>query len=126
MPVPPPATETAAGAVLTESLTATAVSQRLAVLGNTPASEWREEDLSYYITEEIERLHGPQLPCPHQAKIIAGFWERFGEKGVAIARAAFEAHRGMWMGAPVTVKRFAEGHDEFFSFPLLRETGAAG
>lgn len=82
--------------------------------------------LAGYIQEQIVALHGPQLPCPGSASIINGFWERFGEKGFLIARRAFTAHRGVWMGAPITVARFGESNDEYFALPLLKELEPGG
>lgn len=79
------------------------------------------ESLGAYIDAEIARCSGPQLPCFHAEQIIDGFWERFGADGMVICRQAFEAHNGMWHGAPVTVQRFQAHHDQFFAVPLLAE-----
>ena len=114
-----------ASTVLTESITVTGVSSRTAELCLQPASAWTEDDLSHYILEEIERLHGPQLPNQNSARILQGFWRRFGTDGARIARSAFESRRGMWMGAPVTIRRFAESHDGFFSLLILKELDGA-
>jgi hypothetical protein len=121
MPVPaPPATVSQA---TFSSVSVTEVSGRLARLGSAAAASWSEDDLAFYIREEIGRLHGPQLPCSGEDRILREFWQRFGADGVLIARAAFEAMGGMYMGAPVTVRRFSSGHDEFFSLPVLRDLG---
>lgn len=104
------------GAVATEPVTA-----RVAELGSRPPGEWTAGDLTFYVNEEIERIHGPQLPRLGTAFAIEHFHERFGADSVRIARHAFEARRGMWQGAPITVARFMAGHDEFFAIPILRE-----
>jgi hypothetical protein len=78
------------------------------------------EAVTSYVTASIEGRWGPQLPGPDPAAVIAGFCERLGAaKAMMIAQAAFEVHGGLWRGAPVTIKRFTEGHDSFFAFPLL-------
>lgn len=115
------ATLTQASPQATSTLTVTGVSPRVAALAATPAGEWSRADLAYFIGEEIARLHGPQLPNSHADEILAQFWERFGERGVSIARRVFEAYQGFWMGAPVTVRRFEAAQDEFFACPLLSE-----
>jgi hypothetical protein len=114
-----------ASPVITTSVTVTEISSRAAALAAADPSDWTADDLSYYVTEEAGRLLGDQLPCPGRDRILLEFFTRFGINAVRIARAAFEAHHGMWMGAPVTVRRFAAGHDEFFSLPILRELGLA-
>jgi hypothetical protein len=106
---------------VTESIAVTEISPRMAALCTATPGSWTEDDLAYYVGEELGRIHGPQLPCSGRDRILHEFWERFGIDAVRIARAAFEVHKGMWMGAPVTVRRFAAGHDEFFSAPILRE-----
>ena len=111
--------------VLAERMTVAGVSSRTAELCLQPASGWTSGDLSYYILQEIEDLHGPQLPNPNSARILEEFWRRFGTDGVRIARSAFESRRGMWMGAPVTIRRFAESHDGFFSLLILKELDSA-
>lgn len=78
-----------------------------------------------YITTEIIRCNGPQLPCYSEDQILDGFWERFGVRGMTIARQAFAARNGMWCGAPVTILRFQPHHDPYFAIPLLGETEAA-
>jgi len=107
------------------AVSVTEVSARLAALGSAGPGDWNEDDLAFYIREEIGRLHGPQLPCPGEDRILREFWQRFGSDGVLIARAAFEAMNGMYMGAPVTVRRFSSGHDDFFSLPVLKDLGIA-
>jgi hypothetical protein len=108
---------------VTQSVTATPMSGRAASLCLKAAEDWAEEDLAYYIGEEMERIHGPQLPCRGTDQIVHDFWERFGPDAVRIARFTFEALGGMWMGAPVTMRRFSQGHDGFFSDRVLTELG---
>jgi hypothetical protein len=81
---------------------------------------WTAADVRAYICEEIERIHGPQLPGHDATVVLGAFCERFGiPAAVRIARAAFEVYGGMWRGAPVTIRRFAEAHDSFFASQLL-------
>ena len=106
---------------LTTTITVTPVSERVAELTSRDPQTWTGDDLAAFITEEIGRLSGPQLPCTQAESILRKFWERHGAQGVLIARRAFEAHQGFWMGAPVTIRRFGQDQDEFFSWPLLNE-----
>jgi hypothetical protein len=80
--------------------------------------------LARFIRDEITRVNGPQLPVQQETEIITGFFERYGAKSVKIARYAFGTLGGMWRGAPVTVRRFAPGQDDYFAEPILREIGA--
>jgi hypothetical protein len=101
-------------------LTLTPVSAAVAALTEREPASWTAADFCLYVTEEITRIHGPQLPCEEPGRILEAFCMRFGiPDAVRIARAAFEVHAGMWHGAPVTVRRFQAGHDDFFSGPLL-------
>lgn len=104
---------------ITGSLTVTPVSERVARLAAADPGTWSGEDLLFYIKEESGRLTGPQLPCFNEQSIVRDFLERFGMQAVTIARLAFEIHGGMWMGAPVTVRRFSASNDEFFARPLI-------
>jgi hypothetical protein len=93
-----------------------------AAISATPESgpEPSPGQVASYVTAAIEARWGPQLPGPDPAAVIEGFCERLGAaKAMMIARAAFEAHGGLWRGAPVTIRRFTQGHDDFFAFPLL-------
>lgn len=83
-------------------------------------------ELRDHVLSEIARTCGPQLPVARSQEVIDGFWLRFGpEDGMAICDQAFTVHGGMWRGAPVTVLRFQQGHDEYFAGPLLKEARAA-
>jgi hypothetical protein len=77
--------------------------------GETGWTEWRwiasdgmnASEMLAYVVEEGGRLTGEQLPVPDAEAIMAGFVRRFGQcDATRIARAAIEAHRGIWMGAP--------------------------
>lgn len=116
---------TTSGTMIIESVEVVPVAERMVRLCRQGADTWTAEDLSWYVAEEIARIHGPQLPRMGEPSVIAGFHERFGADGVRIARHAFEARNGMWKGAPVTIARFTSGNDEFFSRALLREINAA-
>lgn len=121
-----PATATAGTAsVITETAGTVPVPDRIAALCQTPASLWTADDLSWYVTSEIRQLHGHQLPRAGEGKMVPAFFERFGADGVRIARHVFEARRGMWKGAPVTLGRFSASNDDFFARPILDELPAS-
>jgi hypothetical protein len=96
----------------------------LSATDERPPAEWTRADLARYIIGEIARVNGPQLPVQQTDQIITGFFERHGAMGVRIARLVFSRYQGMWRGAPVTVRRFDAGQDQFFAAPLIREIGA--
>ena len=100
-----------------------ATAERFAELSQLPGEEWTGSDLALFIRHEIDRVNGPQLPVQQEGQIISGFFSRFGSNGVKIARHAFGPGGGMWCGAPVTVRRFAEGQDAYFAEPILRTIG---
>lgn len=91
-----------------------------------PAQQVTRQSLGDYITTQIEKCSGRQLPRSDRERILDGFWDRFGASGMDIARRAFGAHKGFWRSAPVTILRFAESNDPFFATPLLRELEATG
>jgi hypothetical protein len=109
---------------LTTTVTVEPVSDRIAELTAREPELWSAADLSLFITEEIARHAGPQLPCAQAQAILEQFWARYGARGVLIARRVFEVHRGFWLGAPVTVRRFEPGQDEYFAGRLLDEIAA--
>ena len=75
-----------------------------------------------YVVAEAGRLTGTQLPVPGAQEIFTGFIRRFGQRDATrVARAAIEVHRGMWMGAPITPRRFAKSNDEFFAHRVLAQ-----
>jgi hypothetical protein len=105
---------------VTASLTLTPVSDDQALRVARHPDEWTPEDLYEYVSEEITRASGPQLPAKAAQATIEDFALRFGVPvAVRMARAAFEVYGGKWQGAPITWRRFAPGHDEFFAKPLL-------
>jgi hypothetical protein len=99
------------------------VSTAAAVMPATPESDGGEPSpaqVGAYVTQAITAKWGPQLPGPDPANVIEGFCQRLGAtKAMMIAVEVFECHGGMWRGAPVTIRRFAESQDDFFAFPLL-------
>jgi hypothetical protein len=109
---------------VTSTITVAPVSARVAELADLPPGDWKIADFKLFITEEIERHAGPQLPCPQRDEILDGFWARYGPQGVMIARRAFEVYGGFWMAAPITVRRFEESQDVYFADVLLREIPA--
>jgi hypothetical protein len=109
---------------LSVSLGVTSVTEAQAARVSRPPEAWTAADVAEYITEEVVRVHGPQLPARDVQETLRGFCERFGvPAAVRIARAAFEIYSGFWEGAPVTWKRFGPGHDEFFAQPILAALG---
>ena len=76
--------------------------------------------MAAYVVGGAERLTGPQLPVPGAEEIFASFIDRFGPMDAwRIAKAAIEVHRGTWVGAPITSRRFLPSHDGFFARPIL-------
>ena len=89
-----------------------------------PPGAWSAADVGAYITEEILRAHGPQLPAREAQAVLQAFCQRFTIPVAArIARAAFEVYGGMWRGAPVTWRRFGATNDPFFAEPILAALG---
>lgn len=97
------------------------------LLSSSPeAAEITRDILAGHIMSEIARTCGPQLPCYRSEEILSGFFGRFGPgDAMAICDQAFNAHRGMWRSAPVTVMRFQASNDPYFAVPLLEEARAA-
>lgn len=122
-----PSFSTAEAGQVTAAVEVTEITRWQAAQAQKPAAEWTPGDFARWVGAEIERASGPQLPCRSGDKILTGFWDRHGpEKAVRIARAAFEVFGGMWCGAPVTVRRFSESHDQFFASAVLERLGAGG
>jgi hypothetical protein len=98
----------------------TPVSAAQAVRAARPPGSWSAGDVTAYITEEIVRVHGPQLPARDAQQVLEAFCQRFSVPVAArVARAAFEVYGGMWQGAPVTWRRFLPSHDAFFTQPII-------
>jgi len=78
--------------------------------------DWTTDDLRDYVMGQIESIHGPQVRnAVKEMSIFRSFRERWGAKAPAIARFAFEVHRGMWQRAPISVNRFCKGSDQYFA-----------
>lgn len=102
------------------------MSQASLLSPSVKGGEITRESFPDYVQAEITRTTGPQLACYRAAEILTGFWDRLGAlPAMAVCELAFGPHGGMWRGAPVTVLRFQEGHDEFFARPLLAEASTA-
>jgi hypothetical protein len=105
---------------LNATLSVTPVSPAQAARAARPPEDWSATDVTAYITEEIVRVHGPQLPAREATAVLQAFCQRFTVPVAArIARAAFEVYGGMWRGAPVTWRRFGATNDAFFAEPIL-------
>ncbi len=77
---------------------------------------WGWQDLRDYVIREIESRHGVQVRNPKtESSIFKSFLSRYPEQAVAIARAAFDVHNGMWRNAPISVNRFCKASDVYFS-----------
>jgi hypothetical protein len=121
MHIPSETKQTSTGdTAVTARLTVTSVSEAQASRVSRPPGDWSSLDVFLYVTEEILRLNGPQLPGKAAQQTIESFCSRYGtDTAVRIARAVFEVYQGRWQGAPVTWRRFAPGHDAFFAEPIL-------
>lgn len=83
--------------------------------------EWGWEELRDYVISESEKRFGVQ---PRDARKEASVFKRFvgeyGDTAKPIAKYAFEVEDGRWMGAPVTVNRFAKGSDPYFAEVIVQ------
>lgn len=76
--------------------------------------EW--ERVRNYVVEQILRVHGPfPRDVRKENTIFMGFAARWEGVAMDIARHAFEAAGGEWLGAPVSVARFHETSDPVFA-----------
>lgn len=83
------------------------------------------DDFPGYVQAEILRTTGPQPPWRQADEVLTAFWDRLGpDKARRACAAVFGPLGGIWRGAPVTPKRFAESQDEFFAIPVLAGEGA--
>ena len=79
------------------------------------------EQLRDYVVSQIEDRWGPMPRNPIKEKsIFTSFVNRYGDKAMAIARAACETHRCEWRSAPLSVSRFTKGCDPYFSDILAK------
>lgn len=110
--------------MITEAETGTVISSGHSSITENVVSvsseEWGATDLLAYIRERICHFHGPQPQSRRDLITIQGFVERHGiTDAVRIARAAFDVHEGMWLGAPVSPGRFAASSDDCFARRIL-------
>jgi hypothetical protein len=77
---------------------------------------WDWRDLRDYVVREIESRFGifPRN-LVKESGIFKSFCTRWGAKAPLIAKAVFEGHDGMWMGAPVSINRFTINSDPYFA-----------
>lgn len=77
---------------------------------------WTAEDLRDYVMGQVEAFHGPQVRnALKELAIFKSFLARWEGKAPAIARFAFEVHRGMWQRAPISANRFCRASDAYFA-----------
>lgn len=101
---------------VTEEVRVTPVASAAASYAMKDEQAWGWADLRDYVIREIEMRHGPQVRDPKkEAGIFKGFLSRWPEQAIAIARAAFEVHDGMWRNAPISVNRFCRASDQYFA-----------
>jgi hypothetical protein len=74
------------------------------------------EKLRDYVIEKILDVHGP-FPRDNRREntIFMGFYGRWEDLSLPIARHAFEVTGGDWLGAPVSVARFEKSSDIVFA-----------
>jgi hypothetical protein len=112
-PAPEPTTPEVAP-VVRETVRVTAVAGAAYLLKEDGSWSW--EDLRDYVMSQIEQYHGPQVRnTTKEAAVFRSSLDRHGDKGVRIARYAFEVNRGMWQRAPISVNRFCKGSDPYFA-----------
>lgn len=76
--------------------------------------EW--ERVRDYVVDRILHVHGPfPRDVRKENTIFMGFAARWEGIAMDIARHAFEAAGGEWLGAPVSVARFHETSDPVFA-----------
>jgi hypothetical protein len=117
---PAPAVTTVAPVVV-ETVTVVAKPSQAAGFVMRDEQAWGWQDLRDYVIREIEQRHGPQVRDPKkEAAIFKSFLTRWSDSAVAIAKAAFEVHGGMWRGAPISVNRFCLASDEYFAAVIAK------
>jgi hypothetical protein len=93
-----------------------------------PQTEEQWRSLRDYVIDKIIEIHGPfpRKDAAKEAGIFKGFINRWGyANAMAIARAAFEAHGGMWYNSPIRVERFTKGSDPYFARQVAALLGIA-
>lgn len=88
--------------------------------------DWSWEQLRDYVMRSILERHGPQPRREtHQINsIFKSFAARWGNQAGPIARFAFEQQDGYWRSAPVDIRRFTKGNDDYFARPIAERIGA--
>lgn len=101
------------------------VAMAAADLLDAPA-DWSWEQLRDYVMRAVAERHGPQPRREsHQVNsIFKSFASRWGRQAGPIARFAFEQQDGFWRSAPVDIRRFTKGNDEYFAQPIAERLGA--
>lgn len=108
--------------VITQTVTVTPHptprSQRMSYVGKSD-EEWSWNDLQDYVVHQIESKRGSfARTVTKEYGIFKSFMSRWGSRGPAIARHAFEVCGGEWHGRPVTVESFCRGCDSWFAQPI--------
>ncbi|WP_133169171.1 hypothetical protein [Streptomyces sp. MH60] len=89
-------------------------------------ADWSWEQLRDYVMRAVAERHGPQ-PRHESAKvnsIFKSFASRWARQAGPIARFAFEQQDGFWRSAPVDIRRFTKGNDDYFARPIAERLGA--
>jgi hypothetical protein len=113
------ATPTAPPATIRPAAAPGPVSMAATDLLDAPA-DWSWEQLRDYVMRAVAERHGPQ-PRHESAKvnsIFKSFANRWGSQAGPIARFAFEQQDGFWRSAPVDIRRFTKGNDDYFARPI--------
>jgi hypothetical protein len=86
------------------------------------ASSLDWEQLRDYVVEQIEAIHGPFPREPRRENtIFMGFYGRWEDLALPIAKHAFEEAKGFWLGAPVSVARFERSSDAVFATKIAAQ-----
>lgn len=106
---------------VTETVVVTPRPSQAAGFVMRPDSDWGWQDLRDYVIREIEARGGAVVRNPKtEGSIFKSFMSRHPEQAVAIAKAAFEVHDGMWRNAPISVNRFCKASDEYFAAVIAK------
>lgn len=93
-------------------------SKRMSYIGKSD-SEWLWNDLQDYVVHQIEMRQGPfSRVATKEYGIFKSFISRWGAKGPAIARYAFEVCGGEWRNRPVAIDDFCRAADPRFAQPI--------
>ena len=84
-----------------------------------PTQDW--EPLRDYVLERITALHGSfPREVRQENTIFMGFYDRWRSLAMPIATHAFEQAGGWWLGAPISVARFAKSSDGVFAHEIAK------